>query len=144
MAGFFRIIIVAEDIVRHSLDIESRLLVGNRNPLGQRYEVMGIHIVLDQLCTTLGAGQRKQRLILIIGENAIEVLHDHGKARIIMTFLLRKHQMKGLGGLNRHLAFYRTNSAHNCRSFANVYKILHHCPYLMYFHYNVIYIIKTL
>ena len=144
MARFFRIIIIAEDIVRHCLDIEARTLIRNRNPLSQRHKVMRIHIVLDQLCAALRASQRKQWLIFIIGEYTIEILHNHGKARIIMAFLLRQHQMQSLGWLDRHLALNRTNSAHNCRSFANVYKIVYLCPYSMYFYYNVINIIKTL
>ena len=57
MTSFFRIVIIAEDIVGHCLDIEPRTLIRNRNPLSERHKVMRIHIVLDQLSTTLRASQ---------------------------------------------------------------------------------------
>ena len=61
-----RIVIVAENIVRHCLDIESRFLIRHRNPFGQLHKVMAVHVFLYQLRPALRAGHRQQRLILII------------------------------------------------------------------------------
>ena len=75
----FRIIVVAEDVVRHGLDVEARLLVRDRDPLGQLHEVVRVHVLLDELGTALRAGQRQQGLVLIIGKDSVQVLHDHGE-----------------------------------------------------------------
>ena len=76
----FGIVIVAEDVIRHGLDIQAGTLIRNGNPLCQLDEVMGVHIVLHQLGALLGAGQGKQRFILVAGENPVKILHHHGKA----------------------------------------------------------------
>lgn len=54
----FRIIVVAEDVVRHGLDVKARLFVRNWDPLSQLHEVVGIHVLLDELGTALRAGER--------------------------------------------------------------------------------------
>ena len=113
-----RVIVVSEDVVRHRLDIKSRLLIRHRNPLGELDKVMRVHILFDQLRPALRAGKGQQRLIFVVGKNPIQILHDHGEARIIVTFLLRQHRMQCLRWLNRHLALNGTNTAHGSLSFS--------------------------
>ena len=107
-----RIVIVSEHIVRHSLNVQPRLLVRHRNPLSQLHKVVAVHVFLYHLVALLGAGHRQQRLVLVGRKNTIQVLHNHGKAGIVVAFLLWQHQMQRLGRMNRHLAFDRTNSTH--------------------------------
>ena len=107
-----REIIVTEYIIWHSLNIQAWLLIRYRNPLSQLHKVMAVHVFLYHLIALLGAGHRKQRLILVGGKNSIQILHNHCKAGVIMSLLLRQHQMQGLGWMHRHLALDRTNSTH--------------------------------
>ena len=116
VARLLRIVVVAENVVRHSLDIEPRALVRDGDPLGDLDEVVRVHVLLDELRALLRHSHREQRLVLIARENTVEVLHDHGKARVIVPLLLRQHELQRHRRLDGHLALDRTDSAHICLS----------------------------
>ncbi len=58
VARLLRIVVVAENVVRHGLDIEPRALVRDGDPLGDLDEVVRVHVLLDELGTALRAGER--------------------------------------------------------------------------------------
>ena len=46
-------------------------------------------------------------------EHAVQILHHHGITRVVMPFLLGKHQIQRFRRFDRHLAFDRSDSAHS-------------------------------
>ena len=113
----FRVVIVAENIVRHRLDVEARTLVRDRDPLRDLHEVVRVHVLFHELRAALRHGHREERLVLVAGKDAVKILHDHGKSGIIMPFLLRQHQAQSRGRLNGYFALDRTNPTHSALSF---------------------------
>ena len=48
-----------------------------------------------------------------MAENAAQILHDHGKTRIVVPFLLGQHQIERHGRMHRRPAFDGTDSTHS-------------------------------
>ena len=112
MRRLLGVVVVAENVVWHGLDVEAGALVRDRNPLRDLDEVVRVHVLLDELRAALRDGHREERLVLVAGKDAVKILHDHRKARVVMPLLLRQHELQRQGRLNGHLALDRTNSAH--------------------------------
>ena len=87
-----RIVIAAENVEGHGDDIQTGFLIRYRSPGGQLCKTKAVHVFFNHAGTFLGAGQRKQRLVLVRSKNAVQILHDHCEARIIISFLLRQHK----------------------------------------------------
>ena len=109
----FGIVVVAEHVARHGLDIEAGTPVHIRHPFRDLPESLLVHIGPDRLRAARRTGQRQQGLVLVVFKDAVQVLHDHRIARVVMPFLLGKHQIQRFRRLDRHLALDCSNSAHS-------------------------------
>ena len=108
----FGIVVVAEDVTGHGADAQAGAAVHFRHPLGSLHKALVFHVFVDQLHAARRTGHGKQRLVLVMGKHAFQVLHDHGKARIIVPFLLWQHEMQGRGRWHGRCTFDGSYSAH--------------------------------
>ena len=109
----FGILVVTEHITGHGLDIEAGAPIHVRKPLHHLLKPLLRHIRIDHPDAARRAGQRQQRLVLVTLEHAVQILHHHGITRVVMPFLLGKHQIQRFRRFDRHLAFDRSDSAHS-------------------------------
>ena len=107
------VVVVAEHIAGHGLYAQAGLAVHVRNPLGHLHKAVLLHVLVDKLYAPACTGHGKQGLILVMPEGSFEILHHHGKARVVMTFLLGNHQPQGQGRGHGLKAFYGTDSTHH-------------------------------
>ena len=109
----FGILVVTEHITGHGLDIEAGPPIHVRKPLQHLLKPLLRHIRIDHPDAARRTGQRQQRLVLMALEHAVQILHHHGITRVVMPFLLGKHQIQRFRRFDRHLAFDRSDSAHS-------------------------------
>ena len=88
----FRIVVVAEHIARHGLDLEVRLTINLRHPLGHLHKAVLFHVLVHELNAPARTGHGEEWKILVVKKGPGKVLHHHGKARIVMPLLLGDHE----------------------------------------------------
>src|SRR5210317_380705 len=83
-----------ENIVRHGLNFQTGLWVGFRNPLHDTLETCLVQHIFGKLQTLIRACHGERWQMFVIFEETTEIVHDHGKAGVVMPFLLGLHQLQ--------------------------------------------------